>query len=424
MIREKIYFRMLENKNVFFSFAIIFKIVLEYSYLKFVNPIYAYSEINLDISLIKYMESWLIYLLFLSFTPHKLKKTSDVVINILFFSYFSPLLVFYCLSGAVREHLYIVLVGILIIYLFRNGKKIKLLNIKHGHIYAYTLSILGVVTVSMWFIFSGGLSFFNLDHARVYEFRRDVGSVIDVSFIAYLNNWAYSVFGPFLLIFFLYSRMYFFASMVFLLHLFWFGVSGHKAVFFYPFLILFVYLWFKNNKGLSIIPISFTLVLCFSYLFFIIFENIFFADLFIRRVFFVPSFLTFTYYEFFSNEEFIFWSNSITSRFIEYPYDLNPAKLIGRYLGMSDGNANNSFLSTGYMHAGITGIIFYSIIFTLILRLYDSIIINKKLIWISVAIIIIPVRATIVGADLPTALLTHGVLISLILAMLFRYKLK
>ena len=61
---------------------------------------------------------------------------------------------------------------------------------------------MGVVTVSMWFIFSGGLSFFNLDHARVYEFRRDVGSVIDVSFIAYLNNWAYSVFGPFLLIFF------------------------------------------------------------------------------------------------------------------------------------------------------------------------------------------------------------------------------
>ena len=241
--------------------------------------------------------------------------------------------------------------------------------------------------------------------------------------MGYLNTWAYKVFGPFLLIIFLSSRKYFFASLVFLLHLFWFGVSSNKSVLFFPFIILFVFMWFKNNRGLSIIPISLSLAISFSYFIFIIFDNILYGSLFIRRVFFVPSFLTFTYYEFFSNEQFIFWSNSITSKFIEYPFDLSPPKLIGAYRE-TDSHENNSFLSTGYMHAGIAGILIYAIIFSLILRLFDSIVYNQKFIWVSVAVVIIPIRSMTLSADLPTALLTHGVFASLVLVSLYRNKFK
>jgi hypothetical protein len=417
------FFKLLEKKSIFIFSAILFKIILEYTYINNVNPIYDYSGFILDISFIKYLEGWLIYSLFLSFTPHILEKTSDFIINNLLFTFLTPLLVFYSLSNAARENLYIVLGGILIIYLFRKGKKIKLPIIKYGHNYAYLLCFLSVVSTSLWLVFSGGLNFFNLDFTRVYEFRGDVEAVISTGLMGYLNTWAFKVFGPFLLIIFLSSRKYFFASLVFLLHLFWFGVSSHKAVLFVPFVIIFIYMWFRNNKGLSIIPISLTLVISFSYFFFIIFDNNLYGSLFIRRLFFVPSFLTFTYYDFFSNEQFIFWSNSITSKFIEYPFNLLPAKLIGAYLGI-DANANNSFLSTGYMHAGIVGILFYSIIFTLILRLFDSIVYNQKFIWISVAIIITPIRSMITSTDLPTALLTHGVFISLVLTVLYRYKFK
>ena len=282
MAKISTYLKLLEKKYIFIFSSILFKIILEYTYINFVNPIYAYSGFVLDISFIKYFEGWLIYLLFLSFTPHILEKTSDFIINNLLFSFLTPLLVFYSLSNAVREHLYIVLGGILIIYLFRRGKIIKLPNIKHGHNYAYLLCFLSVVSTSLWLVFSGGLNFFNLDFSRVYEFRRDVGEVINIGLMGYLNTWAFKVFGPFLLIVFLSSRMYFFASLVFLLHLFWFGVSSHKAVLFYPFVILFVFIWFKNNRGLSIIPISLTLVMSFSYFIFLIFDNITYGSLFIR----------------------------------------------------------------------------------------------------------------------------------------------
>ena len=75
------------------------------------------------------------------------------------------------------------------------------------------------------------------------------------------------------------------------------------------------------------------------------------------------------------------------------------------------------------MHAGIPGIIFFSLIFVIILRIFDSLSYNFKYIWISVAIIIIPIRSLIVSADLSTAILTHGILISLILLTLYRFKL-
>ena len=74
------------------------------------------------------------------------------------------------------------------------------------------------------------------------------------------------------------------------------------------------------------------------------------------------------------------------------------------------------------MHAGIPGIIFLSLIFVVILRLFDSLNYNSKYIWICVAIIIIPIRSLIISADLSTAILTHGILISLILLTLYRYK--
>lgn len=108
------------------------------------------------------------------------------------------------------------------------------------------------------------------------------------------------------------------------------------------------------------------------------------------------------------------WSSSITASFVDYPYELNPAKLIGSYLG-TDSHANNSFLSTGYMHAGIPGVILYGILVGLLFRLIDSL--SNKFVtpWVAVAVIIVPSQALLTSADLPTTLLTHGLGIALVI---------
>ena len=184
MEKVSIYPKTLEKKYIFILSSILFKFLLEFIYINFVNVIYEYKGFNLDASIDKYLESWLIYLLFLSFTSHILERTSYFVINFLFFSYLSPLLVFYSLSNAARHHLYIVLTGILIIYIFCKGKKIKFPKIKHGYFYSLWICIFGVIIVSLWMIFSGGLIFFNLD----LFFAEDVVLEILLSVSSLLNS--------------------------------------------------------------------------------------------------------------------------------------------------------------------------------------------------------------------------------------------
>ena len=196
--------------------------------------------------------------------------------------------------------------------------------------------------------------------------------MIDQGLFSYLNSWAAVSFGPILLAVTLIKKKYNLSIIIFIFHIFIFGVSSHKAYLLYPFVVFFVYLFHQSSKSLVVVPIltSFIIVICFAV--YIIFDDYWLTSLFINRVIFVPSLLTFKYYEFFSQNHFIYWSESITSNFISYPYDLNTARLIGDYMGR-DEHANNSFLSTGYMHAGIAGMILYGILCGLLLRLIDSI---------------------------------------------------
>jgi len=237
--------------------------------------------------------------------------------------------------------------------------------------------------------------------------------------MGYLNVWATKIFGPVLLALALWRKNYLLAGFVFGLHVIWFGISSHKSVLFYPFLVTFLWVWFRKTRALSLIPLSMSLVVTATFLFYIFYEEIFLGSMFIRRVFFVPAKLTFDYYEFFSINPFVYWSNSITSYFIDYPYTMNTALLIGDYLG-TEANANNSFLATGYSHAGIPGMIFYGVLVGLLFRLIDSLARNGVPVWVAVATMIVPSQALLTSADLPTALLTHGIGMSLVILFLLR----
>lgn len=399
--------------------AFFFRAVLEISYREFVNPIFAYSGFTLDVNTLKYLESWALYIALITAFPKRLNKPSDYLMVYLLFSFLAPLLVFYGLSNASREHLYIVLLAVLLMAFFRVGRPFKLPLIQGGRTLAYLILGLGVVAVTSWMIQSGGLRFFNLDLSQVYEFRRDAGEVINQGVMGYLNTWATKVFGPMLLAIALWKKNYMLAASIIGLHVLWFGISSHKSVLFFPLLVIFTWVWFRYNKALALIPLGMAATVTVSLFVFLLFDYTFLGSLFIRRVFFVPPLLTFTYYEFFSENQFVYWSNSISSGYIQYPYDLNPAALIGAYRG-TDSHANNSFLSTGYMHAGISGLILYGMLAGLLFRLIDSV--SNKCVppWVAVASIIVPSHSLLRSSDLPTALLTHGIGIAIVILFLLR----
>jgi len=136
-----------------------------------------------------------------------------------------------------------------------------------------------------------------------------------------------------------------------------------------------------------------------------------------RRIFYVPSFLTFVYYEFFTNNAKVFWSNSFMSFFIDYPYNESVPFVIGNFLNDSTLYANNSFFSTSYMNAGIFGIILYSFIMSFILFVLDiiSLRIDKNIV---LSLSLLPFFQVFTSADLMTSLLTYGIGVLLVVLYL------
>jgi hypothetical protein len=168
-----------------------------------------------------------------------------------------------------------------------------------------------------------------------------------------------------------------------------------------------------------ILPLSFSLVLLAAYLWHQFSGNMMVPSMFVRRVFFVPAQLTFAYFEFFDDHPFVLWSNSFFSGLLEYPYDVSIGALVGQYVE-SSGNANNGYVSSGFAHAGVWGVLAYTIVIGAILRFLNVLGRSGVPLWFAIALTIVPLRAALISSDLLTALLTHGLLVAMVLLILMR----
>ncbi len=404
--------QLLESRWSFYIAGILFRLVLEFSYIDFVHPLYEYAGFGLTPDSTKYLESWMMYLAMLACLPAQAHRPSDYLICVCFFAYMAPLLVFYSYASPARWILYGVAMQYTIIGLLRASRhRLALAPPKHGPKIAWVLCIGTIVGATVWMLTSAGLSNFNLDLDAVYEFREDANNTIYSGLPGYAVVWATTVAGPFLLMIALRDRRRLLTLGVLTLHIFWFGVSSHKSVLFYPALVISLYTLFKHSRAMSLIPIGMGLALGISLAAYHITESLFLGGMFIRRVFFVPSFLTFTYFDYFNTHSFVYWSNSLLSWLIPYPYDESVALVIGNHLNDPTLWANNSFFSASYMHAGVLGITIYGLAAGLLMKALDSLTGKGDKgvpLWIVLSVVIVPFNTLFTSADLTTTLLTHG----------------
>ena len=125
------------------------------------------------------------------------------------------------------------------------------------------------------------------------------------------------------------------------------------------------------------------------------------------------------YFYFFSNNQKVFWSNSIFSNFLTYPYDWPPSTLIARSLGDVSG-ANSQFISTGFMHFGLLGILFYSFLLSIILSYIDRFVSDGIDSAFINTVFICNFTAVFFTSDLFTSLLNHGLALALLMITIFK----
>lgn len=405
-----------------YFFLVVLRLLLDYSYVVFVSQVFQYEGFFLSYSHAEYFFSWILYFGAFSSVSSNANKVSDFFFIMAAAMLFAPLTSFYGLSGREALPVIVTLVSILMVYFIANFRGLKVPNVPYvpgGNHIALGVSIVFVAYLVLWYFISGAAFNLNFDLSKVYDFRAKNAEITNIGILSYVNNWVYQVFTIFLISYFLYARKLTLVIFCVLVQIFFFAVSSHKSLLLYPFMIVGIWFYFRGRKGLAIVPIGSGVIVALGLLLFELNGEVFYGSMMIRRVFFVPALLTYGYFDFFANNDFVYWSNSVLSFVFDYTFDDRVTLMIGAYLG-SGASANNGYISSGYSHAGFFGVFVYSFILGYILKYIDVVSKEAVPLWFALTITVIPLRNTLLSSDLLTTILTHGLLVAFSLLVLMR----
>lgn len=260
------------------------------------------------------------------------------------------------------------------------------------------------------YIYINGLSYFNLNLMKVYEYRQHlIASMAGMG--AYLDSWAMRIVNPFCIVISLHKKKYYKFIFYVALQIILFGLSSHKMVLFMIFLILACY--FACDRVLHNTNKLFVGAI------FGIASPIFISNAMLlsmwRRAFLVPSQLNYFYYDYFSHHEFDWFTNSFLRHFVEPQYDRPIPYVIGQeFFGNPFMGANTGFFGSGYAHGGLIIVVVYSAIIGITIN-YISHFFKKVSPKIIITITLVPMLNLFISSDLPTMFLTGGILLSFLL---------
>lgn len=395
----------------------VFRGALDLGYVTFVHANFAYAGFELDIHASRYVASWMLTLLAAAMTPARFTQAAHLFLAYLSVVMLAPLTSVYGLTSAPVLPLAVSLAS----YAIVRGVTAALPTfavprVTRGRVIALALAGAGLTFVIVRMALLGGLGNFNLDLRAVYEFREDQAEIVGGGLFNYVNVWASKVMAPFVLAIGLLYRRWSLVAAALVAHVVLFGVTAHKGVIVYPLVLIGVWLLFRRRPALWLLPVALTAVVLASLLVTSVSGDLLAASLLVRRVFFVPASLTLDYFEFFSQYPIVRWSNSVLEPFFTYPYTVSMSRTIGVWNG-SGANANNGFVASGFAHANYLGVLAYSVILGSLLSVVNSVARNFRSQWFAASATFVPLMAT-VSSDLFTAMLTHGILLSVVLLLL------
>jgi len=411
------------SRGLFITLFLILKLVLDYIYVAYIADEYYALHYTININYLKYFESNILVILGAALIPQKPVKVSDILLVFYFVFPVLCMLSLYGLRNEPRIYTYFTYLSFLIIYFVSKLKsiKIRIPIVKNGLGLALFFSLFIVFITTIWILLKMGFNYFSLSLVDVYSYRGDINEAMFGGFFGYLVVWTTKVFTIFILTYGLHNKKHVLTLFSIILSIMLFGLTSHKAVAFYPLLIFFVFLFINKKTRFFYFPlatITFILI-TYSLTYFLDYDFIF--KLIVRRIFYLPSHINYTYYEFFSTKDLVLLSNTIINPITDYPFTERYTLLVGQYLGNPNMSANTGFIATSYMHLGYFGMFIFSIIVGFILKLIDDH--SQELpLWMSTSIVIVPIFTLFLSADLTTAFLTHGVLVSLSILIMIRKK--
>jgi hypothetical protein len=404
-----------QRSGTCFLIYLLYAVILDIS-LWFVAQVFAYEGYTYQLDLWKTLFSYglIITLIFLhlKYSPDKISGLFCVGIFSLFIL---PALVYFMRSETAYWHGLLIALGY--VWLLLNCHFLIRIPLKisfRGNRYIFWSSI-GFLSIATYaFLFHHFRAQLNLDLSAIYEIR-DQFTHNKNPLLGYVVIWQGNIINPLLFYLTVNKKKYLFAILIFLLQAYLFSVTGIKI---FAFSLFFAYLLARFSKHLKIaVPAALMVGLAVSSLLYWYQGNVWPISLFVRRTLFTPGQLTFEYFEFFSQNPFVYLSDSVFRRFLSYSYPLPPPLLIGirYYEGQS---ANVGFMGNAFMHFGIAGVFVFSTLLSILLVLFDKLAARQMEEGLFFALLATPI-ISLINSGLFTVLLTHGLLLAFFLAFIY-----
>ncbi len=394
----------------FFSLLIYWLAVIEYQ--NFVVDHYQYMGFPGDFSTTKALVAFLVYLsshvlLFLR-ASRFVKGFSALFIMI----FLMPILVLYQFANGVGGW-YILCSTLLLVIINLNWSigipKTVVLREKDRSFFYFAIAVTAFIPFLLSYRVNLDPELFLLG-SKIYDIRASIGGEGNF-YTDYMLSPLYQFILPVLAIYGLSSKKFYLTMVAFGLTIILYLMIPQKSIFLGIFVIIFFY-FFKDpvRKVAVFTGIVLTLLFAGAYLAHTA-DSITLESLLLRRYFFIPAFLNHVYFDFFEGEK-LCYSYSFLKSLFDYPYDLNPAYLIGRdYFEGRILNANNGFMSDGYINFGVTGMFVSTIIVGFIIKFFDKISIEAKFFGLFFLLINL-----LRSSALPTIILTHGLWLLVLLS--------
>ena len=297
---------------------------------------------------------------------------------------------------------------------FFSKKKLNLDNIPRVKKNEALVILFGITTIGIipyLIIYGPHINLNNLLLKDIYE-TRELMTGLSNPYFGYTYSIYTKIIIPLIIVFAIELRKWHlvFLGLFYLILFYLFG--AHKTVY-VGLIVLLIFYKLSYLKGIRrIIKYSNILIIIAAVLAWFSMDGLWI--LLFRRVHFLPSLLDMQYLSFF-DEKPLYWSNSILSRFVDYPFDLKHTNLIGQtFYGNKEMNANNGLISDGYMNFGTIGVFINILLISSYFCILNNLNINSKYFGVYLLIII-----AFISSSVFTVFLTHGAIALLILSIFF-----
>ncbi len=396
---------------VAFLSVLLYKVSLDVSYYSTISLLWEYAKFSLQINWLKVFESYFLLFMIFLLMPKSPEKLSSVMIWLFILLSYIPMLVLFSLKDESRLFVYGTTGFWIVIFIILRQPGIKMRFITESRIILKYFSLSVVIISAIWILKYTSISL-NFDLSKIYEIRSQFAN-LNVPLAGYLFRWLCYIINPMIFAYLLLKKRYFFVIGVVLFQFVIFSATGNKTILF-ALLYSSALVSIVNRKyKLAWIAFGLSFVVVLGIFAYWVLGDVWTISLFTRRTLLSQPLQYFLYYDFFSNNSFTFLSqHNLIGAFIEYPYHLKPAYIIGElYYENPLSHANTGLVGDAYMNFGFPGLFLWAIFMGLLLKLIDSCAKGVD-VRIGSAIIAMPVFTLINGALL-TNLFTHGLFLAI-----------